>query len=52
MPDEKSKLDAALAAFREYKEKGRLDVKSRMERIKTMQEAMQTESARIQATKE
>lgn len=52
MPNEKTTLDAALAAFKAYRDKGRLDVKTKIERIKTLQEAVKTESARIRATKE
>ena len=52
MPNEKSTIDAAMRAFTQFKDKGRLDVKSRIERVKALKEAMKTEAARLRATEE
>lgn len=50
MPDEKTTLDAALSAFKQFRDNKRLDTKSKIERVKAVQEAMKAESARLSAT--
>jgi len=52
MADEKTTIDAALRAFNQFKAKGRQDVKSKIEHVKALQEAMKADAARLRATEE
>ena len=51
MATDKAALDRAIEAFKTYKDKGRLDLKEKIERIRLLETSQKATSARLDLTR-